>query len=89
VVGAVLLLWANTFSPFGMNRQKRSHYSPRITFFPFGHKEMSEDCTKDEVLLLWILPQKMERCVERRRRMSYGVEAFVVAEVSNSLSIYL
>jgi hypothetical protein len=21
--GAVLLLWANTFSPFGMNRQKR------------------------------------------------------------------
>jgi hypothetical protein len=23
--GAVLLLWANTFSPFGMNRQKRSH----------------------------------------------------------------
>jgi hypothetical protein len=23
--GAVLLLWANTFSPFGMNRQKQSH----------------------------------------------------------------
>jgi hypothetical protein len=23
VGGAVLLLWANTFSPFGMNRQKR------------------------------------------------------------------
>jgi hypothetical protein len=23
--GAVLLLWAKTFSPFGMNRQKRSH----------------------------------------------------------------
>jgi hypothetical protein len=22
--GAVLLLWANTFSPFGMNRQKRT-----------------------------------------------------------------
>jgi hypothetical protein len=21
--GAVILLWANTFSPFGMNRQKR------------------------------------------------------------------
>jgi hypothetical protein len=21
--GAILLLWANTFSPFGMNRQKR------------------------------------------------------------------
>jgi hypothetical protein len=26
--GAVLLLWANIFSPFGMNRQKRSHLSP-------------------------------------------------------------
>jgi hypothetical protein len=23
--GAVLLLWALTFSPFGMNRQKRNH----------------------------------------------------------------
>jgi hypothetical protein len=23
--GAVLLLWANTLSPFGMNRQKWSH----------------------------------------------------------------
>jgi hypothetical protein len=23
--GAVLWLWANTFSPFGMNRQKQSH----------------------------------------------------------------
>jgi hypothetical protein len=23
--GAVLLLWANIFSPFDMNRQKRSH----------------------------------------------------------------
>jgi hypothetical protein len=23
--GAVLLLWAHTLSPFGMNRQKRNH----------------------------------------------------------------
>jgi hypothetical protein len=23
--GAVLLLWAHIFSPFGMNRQKRNH----------------------------------------------------------------
>jgi hypothetical protein len=30
--GAVLLLWANTLSPFGMNRQKRSQQSPLITF---------------------------------------------------------
>jgi hypothetical protein len=34
-------------------------------------------------------PPKMESGLERRRRMSYGVEAFVFAEDSNSLSIYL
>jgi hypothetical protein len=27
--GAVLLLWANTFSPFGMNRQKQMLMSER------------------------------------------------------------
>jgi hypothetical protein len=26
--GAVLLLWAQALSPFGMNRQKRNHKSP-------------------------------------------------------------
>jgi hypothetical protein len=35
-----------------------------------------------------IIP-KPERCSERRRRMSYVVEAFVFAEDSNSLSIHL
>ena len=30
--GAVLLLWANTFSPFGMNRQKRIL---RVKYKPF------------------------------------------------------
>jgi hypothetical protein len=38
--GAVLLLWANTFSPFGMNRQKRIlrvKYKPFSNYFlPFG-----------------------------------------------------
>jgi hypothetical protein len=38
--GAVLLLWANTFSPFGMNRQKRilvSEIEALVqTFSPFG-----------------------------------------------------
>ena len=38
---------------------------------------------------LCFLPQKTERCAEWWRRMSYGVEAFVFAEDSNSLSIYL
>ena len=32
-------------------------------------------------------PPKKESGLERRRRMSYGVEAFVFAEDSNSLSI--
>jgi hypothetical protein len=38
--GAVLLLWAHTFSPFGMNRQKqilRVKYKPFPSYFlPFG-----------------------------------------------------
>jgi hypothetical protein len=38
--GAVLLLWANTFSPFGMNRQKQILVSEIKalfqTFSPFG-----------------------------------------------------
>jgi hypothetical protein len=40
--GAVLLLWANTFSPFGMNRQKRIlewDISPcKTTFCPLANK---------------------------------------------------
>jgi hypothetical protein len=47
---------------------------------------MSEDYTKVGEMLS---PPKMESCAERRRGMSYGVEVFVFAEDSNSLSIYL
>jgi hypothetical protein len=47
--GAVLLLWANTFSPFDMNRQKRIFVSEMealpITFSPYGKQYMSEDYT--------------------------------------------
>jgi hypothetical protein len=52
---------------------------------------MSEDYTKDGVLFLWTqaLSLNMESCPERRRRMSYGVEAFDFTEDSNSLSIHL
>jgi hypothetical protein len=53
---------------------------------------MSEDYTKDGVLLLGtyaLSPPKIESCLERRQRMSYGVEAFVFAEDSDSLSIHL
>jgi hypothetical protein len=52
--GAVLLLWANTFSPFGMNRQKQIlewNISPFPTFSPFGEQYMSEDYTKVGELL--------------------------------------
>jgi hypothetical protein len=45
------LLWANTFSPFGMNRQKRIlgvKYKP-FYFLPNGKQiDMSEDYTKVE-----------------------------------------
>jgi hypothetical protein len=64
--GAVLLLWANTFSPFGMNRQKRIlewNISPYKYFLPLWLK----------IIWVKIIP-KMESCSERRRRMSYGVE---------------
>jgi hypothetical protein len=41
---------------------------------------MSEDYTKDGVLVLMLSPPRMKSDLERRRRMSYGVEAFVFAE---------
>jgi hypothetical protein len=47
--GAVLLLWANTFSRFGMNCQKQilvSEIKPFVTFSPFGKQYMSEDYTQ-------------------------------------------
>jgi hypothetical protein len=64
--GAVLLLWANTFSPFGMNRQKRIlwvKYKPFLDYFlPLWHN-------------IWVkIIPKLESCSERRRRMSDGVE---------------
>jgi hypothetical protein len=49
----------------------------QTTFSPLANK-----------IWLKIIP-KTERCSERRRRMSYVVEAFVFAEDSNSLVIYI
>jgi hypothetical protein len=34
--GAILLLWANTVSPFGINRQKQRLLRALITFSPIG-----------------------------------------------------
>jgi hypothetical protein len=54
--GAVLLLWADTFSPFGMNRQKwilcEWNMSP-FTFSPMVQMNMSEDYTKVESDAEW------------------------------------
>ena len=44
--GAVLLLWANTFSPFGINRKKRSLLRALILSPLMVHINMSEDYTK-------------------------------------------
>jgi hypothetical protein len=40
--GAVLLLWANILSPFGINRQKRRLCEPCL-LFPMVQMNMSED----------------------------------------------
>ena len=76
--GAVLLLWANTFSPFGINRQKRRIESP-LHFLPNGKQiNMSEDYTK------------VESDAEYRQREVNTMElsgSVVFAEYSTSLSI--
>jgi hypothetical protein len=46
--GVVLLLWANTLSPFSINRQKRSLLRALFTFSPMVQMNMSEDYTKVE-----------------------------------------
>jgi hypothetical protein len=46
--GAVLLLWANTLSPFGINRQKWSLLRAPFYFLPIGMSNKSEDYTKVE-----------------------------------------
>jgi hypothetical protein len=101
--GAVLLLWAH-FSPFlawiaknGVIRALEVLSSPLVInkwvkIIPktkSGLVALGSFLPKTRSFLLWILPLLMERSVERRRRMIYGVEAFVFAEDSNSLSIYL
>ena len=65
--GAVLLLWAHAFSPFGMNRQKRIlwvKYKPLVKLLsPLWQ------------IKTWVkIIPKTVSCSERRRRMSYGVE---------------
>jgi hypothetical protein len=74
------LLWANTFSPFGMNRQKNGVIRALLaTFSPFGQNDRSEDYTK------------VESDAERWRRMNNrwsGVEALSSPKSPFPLSIY-
>jgi hypothetical protein len=46
--GAVLLLWANTLSPFGINRQTWSLLRALFYFLSMVQINMSEDYTKVE-----------------------------------------
>jgi hypothetical protein len=76
----VLFLWANTLSPFCINRQKTETLEPL---------ELLSPPMVNNIRVKII--QKLESGVERRRRMNNrwsGVEAFVFAEDTNSLSIY-
>jgi hypothetical protein len=88
--GAVLLLWAH-FSPFlawiaknGIIRALLVLSSPLVI-----NKWVKTIPKTKSFSLMLISPQGIESCLEWRRSMSYGVEAFVFAEDSNSLSIYL
>jgi hypothetical protein len=74
------LLWAHALSPFGINRQKTELLEPLLTTCsPFGKRHMSEDYTKYG---------ELPGATTKDESWS-GVEAFVFAEDSNSLSISL
>jgi hypothetical protein len=71
------LLWAHTFSPFGMNRQKRILESEIQALFTFSQWQtnMSEDYTK------------VENYAEYRQIPMELSGSVVIAEYSISLSI--
>jgi hypothetical protein len=88
--GAVLLLWAHV-SPFlawiaknGIIRALEGLSSPLVI-----NKWVKIIPKAKSFSLMLISPQRIESCLEWWRSMSYGVEAFVFAEDSNSLLIYL
>jgi uncharacterized membrane protein len=72
------LLWANTLSPFDMNRQKQRLCEPSLNSLPFGKQYMSE---------------RLYQCgemAEYRQRVDNTIElsgSVVFAEYSISLSI--
>jgi hypothetical protein len=81
--GAVLLLWANTFSPFGMNRQKRILVSEIWALFKLYPPLANKIWVKDDT--------KVESEAECRRRINITMEwsgSLVFTEDSISLSIY-
>ena len=103
--GAVLLLWAHfspflawiakngiiralevLSSPLVINKWVK--IIPKAKSGPLALGSYFLPKTKSLFLML-ISPQGIESCLEWWRSMSYGVEAFVFAEDSNSLSTYL
>jgi hypothetical protein len=84
--GAVLLLWANYSLPLWHESPKTESLEPfELLSPPLVINKWVKVIPKTESFS----PPKMESCSEWRRRMSYGVEAFVFAEDSNFLSIHL
>jgi hypothetical protein len=78
VRGVVVLLWANTLSPFGMNRQKQKLCEPFLNFLPFGKQYMSEKLYQcGEMVEYW-------QRVDKTMQLSGSI---VFAKYSISLSI--
>jgi hypothetical protein len=81
--GAALLLWANTFSPFGMNRQNGYLWVKYEPFFKLSPPLANNIWVKDYT--------KVESDAEWRRSVNNMMEwsgSLVFAEDSISLSIY-
>ena len=80
------------FLPLWHESPKTESLEPFLTTFsPLVINRWVKFIPKMESLcfVLMLSPPRVESDLERRRRMSYGVEAFVFAEDSNSLSIHL
>jgi hypothetical protein len=88
--GAVLLLWANTFSPFGMNRQKRIL---RVKYKPFSFSPpLANNWNIPIEIEIWvkIIPKwRTMRSTDKEWIIPMELSGSVVfAEYSISLSIY-
>jgi hypothetical protein len=83
------LLWAHALPLWHKSPKTESLEPLALLSLPLVKDIRVKIIPRTESFVLRLSPPKMESCPEQRRRMSYGVEAFVFAEDSNSLSIYL